>query len=141
MKKLLFICCVALMGMAQVAHAWTSYNYVEPEQLKGWLEASKPMLIVDIQEKKDFVVHHIRGSLETNAYPVKSDHDRQTIDPALKLCDANHYEAVVVVCPRGKGGAKRAYGYLAKNGVTEGKLYILTGGMGGWPYGDWVDGK
>ena len=141
MKKFLLLCCVALLGLASAAHAWTSYNYVAAHELKGWLETAKPILLVDIQEKKDFASHHIKGSLETNAYPVKSDHDRQTIDPALKLCHSNQYEAVVVVCPRGKGGAKRAYEYLAEKGIAADKLFILTGGMGGWPFKEWVAGK
>lgn len=141
MKKMLFFCCAALMGLVQVAHAWSNYNYLSADELKAWLEAAKPMLIVDIQEKKDFAVHHIKGSLETNAYPVKSDHDRQTIDPALKLYHQNSSQAVVVVCPRGKGGAKRAYTYLAEKGVAKDKLFILTGGMGGWPFKEWVAGQ
>ncbi|HIJ78950.1 MAG: rhodanese-like domain-containing protein [Desulfobulbaceae bacterium] len=138
MKKLLFIIAALLLGTAQVAQAWTSYNYVSADQLKGWLEAAKPVLLVDIQEKKDFTAHHIKNSLETNGYPVKSDHDRQTLDPALKLIQAHNYEAVVVVCPRGKGGAKRAYEYLAAKGVAEAKLFILTGGMEKWPHREWV---
>jgi hypothetical protein len=60
------------------------------------------------------------------------------IDPALALVEKNIYEAVVVVCPRGKGGAKRAYDYLGKQGVPEAKLYILTGGMAKWPHPEWV---
>ncbi|MBU0481556.1 MAG: rhodanese-like domain-containing protein [Proteobacteria bacterium] len=115
------------------------YQYVSAEELKGWLEAERTVLLVDIQEKQDFAAHHIKGSLETNAYPVKSDAERQTIDPAVNR--AKDYEAVVVVCPRGKGGAKRTYDYLKEQGVPEAKLTILTGGMEQWPYKEWVAGK
>ncbi len=138
MKKILFIVCAVLAAFTQSAMAWTSYNYVSADELKGWLQASSPILLVDIQEKKDFAAHHIKASLETNAYPVESDHDRQTIDPAVKLAHANSYAAVVVVCPRGKGGAKRAYDYLAAKGVPEAKLRILAGGMENWPHKEWV---
>lgn len=141
MKNTLFIVFALLLVLAQSAHAWMGYNYVSAEDMKGWLESKKPLLIVDIQEKQNFAAHHIKGSTETNAYPVKSDKDRQTIDPSVKLYQSNHYEAVVVVCPRGKGGAKRAYDYLKKQGVEEEKLFILTGGMDSWPYREWVESK
>jgi len=138
MKKILFIIFATIMGLSQVAHAWTTYNYVPADDLKTWLDTAKPVLLVDIQEKKDFAIHHIKGSLETNAYPVKSNQDRQSLDPSLKLNKANDYAAVVVICPRGKGGAKRAYEYLAQKRVPEEKLFILTGGMGKWPHKEWV---
>ncbi|MDH4321870.1 MAG: rhodanese-like domain-containing protein [Desulfobulbaceae bacterium] len=141
MKKILFIVCTVLFCFTQPALAWTSYNYVAADELKGWLEGAVPVLLVDIQEKKDFAAHHIKGSLETNAFPVESDHDRQTIDPAVKLLQAKDYAAVVVVCPRGKGGAKRAYDYLAEKGVPDAKLRILTGGMENWPHKAWVVSK
>ena len=141
MKKVLFVIFAAFIAMPQVVHAWTTYNYVSADELKGWLATAKPMLIVDIQEKKDFAAHHIKGSLETNAFPVESEHDRQTIDPAVKLSHEKDYAAVVVVCPRGKGGAKRAYDYLAEKGVPEAKLRILTGGMENWPHKAWVESK
>jgi thiosulfate/3-mercaptopyruvate sulfurtransferase len=41
---------------------------------------------------------------------------------------------VVIVCPRGGGGAKRAYDHLAGQGVTGGRLFILEQGQQGWPY-------
>ena len=141
MKKYIFFVAVIMMGLPQLANAWGSYNFVSADELKSWLDMAKPILMVDIQEKNDFAAHHIVGSFETNAYPVKSDKDRQTIDPAMKLYKNGKYEAVVVICPRGKGGAKRAYEYLEKNGVTEAKLFILTGGMENWPHKEWVEAR
>lgn len=138
MKKIVVLICAFLLTLAQTALA-TDYRFVSAEDLKDWLEASKPILLVDIQEKPEFVAHHIKGSLETNAYPVKTDAERQTLAPAVRK--ANDYESVVVVCPRGKGGAKRAYDYLKEQGVPEAKLTILTGGMGKWPYTEWVATK
>jgi hypothetical protein len=41
---------------------------------------------------------------------------------------------VVIVCPRGAGGAKRAYDYMRKNNVPSEKLSILEKGIAGWPY-------
>ena len=137
MKKIVAVIWITVLGMAQLANA-SSYQYVSAEELKGWLEAEDSVLLMDIQVKEEFAAHHIKGSLETNSYPVKSGADRKRIDPAIKLNQSNDYRAVVVVCPRGKGGAKRAYDYLNKAGVSDNKLYILTGGMDRWPYRELV---
>ncbi|GAB4345413.1 MAG: rhodanese-like domain-containing protein [Desulfobulbaceae bacterium] len=139
MKKTAVIFCSFLLALAQTGFA-ADYQYVAAEELKGWLEADKSMLIVDIQVKPEFAAHHIKGSVETNAYPVKSDAERAKINPAVEMYRNGQYESVVVVCPRGKGGAKRAYDYLKSRGVPEAKLLILTKGMAGWPYADWVEG-
>ena len=134
MKKIVAVIWITVLGMTQLADA-SSYQYVTAEELKGWLESEKSVLLVDIQVEKEFAAHHIKGSLETNSYPVKSGADRKRLDPVIELNNhTNDYRAVVVVCPRGKGGAKRAYDYLKKAGVTANKLYILTGGMANWPY-------
>ena len=138
MKKIVLIIFTAFLTFAQNGLA-AGYQYLSAEELKGWLEASKSVLLVDIQEKNDFAAHHIKGSMETNAYPVKSDAERQAI--ARAVSQAKDYEAVVVVCPRGKGGATRTYDYLKKMGVLEEKLSILTGGMAKWPYQEWVEKK
>ncbi|NIP26153.1 MAG: rhodanese-like domain-containing protein, partial [Phycisphaerae bacterium] len=42
--------------------------------------------------------------------------------------------AVVIVCPRGGGGAKRTYDYFKAKGVAEARLTILAGGQKDWPY-------
>lgn len=141
MKKILFIICVAIMGMAQLVNASSEYRYVSSEELKGCLEAAQPVLLVDIQEKKAFAAHHIRGSIETNAYPIKSETDRQLLTSALLQIQAREHEDVVVVCPRGKGGAERTYDYLKEQGIPETRLFILTGGMEKWPHKEWVDAK
>ena len=72
MKRILLVISTLLILLVQGAHAG-NYRYVSAEQLKGVLETSQKVLLVDIQEKKDFAAHYIKGSLETNAYPVKSD--------------------------------------------------------------------
>ncbi len=140
MKRILLLLCLSLFTLPALAAA-ADYNFLSADELKGWLEADKPMLLVDIQEPKDFAAHHIKGALETNAYPVKSETEKATLTPALDSYRANSPEAVVVVCPRGKGGAKRAYELLRDQGVPEAKLFILTGGMENWPHREWVEGK
>ncbi len=141
MKSFLLIIFAVIMGMAQLASGATGYRYVSAAQLKGWLEAARPALIVDIQPNKDFAEHHIKGSLETNAYPARSEGDRQLLVPALERIRARGHDAVVVVCPRGKGGAQRTYDFFKEQGVAETRLFILTGGMGNWPYPEWVESE
>jgi len=115
------------------------YNYITARQLKGWLENGKPVLIADIQVAEEFAAHHLKGAVETNAYPVKSDGDRHKIDPVLAAYRQTGRD-IVVVCPRGKGGAKRCYDYLKASGITESHLTILEGGMGKWPFPELVAG-
>lgn len=141
MKKVVLLICIAIMGMAQLANASPEYQYMPAKDLKWWLEEAQSVMIVDIQEKKAFTAHHVRGAIETNAYPVKSEADRQKLMTALRQIQAKEHKhaPVVIVCPRGKGGAKRTYDYLKSQGVSETRLFILTGGMKDWPYKKWVD--
>lgn len=133
MKKFLLLClsCLCLLNVAAI---FEIYNWVEPEQFKGWLEARKPMVLVDIQDKPAFAAHHFPGSIETNAFPVETDAERKRLDPAVAAAKKSGQEVVVVLCPRGGGGAKRAYDYLKAQGVPEKRLVILTGGVDKWPY-------
>lgn len=109
------------------------YNYISPERVKKNLETNIEMLIVDIQEEPDYKKQHIQGALATYAYPVKSDSDRAKLDAAVSAQKQTN-KPVVIVCPRGKGGAKRSYDYLKSHGITEDKLAILEKGMAGWPF-------
>lgn len=122
-----------LLALAATA-AWAgSYNYVKPEQFKTWLESGKEVIIVDIQVPEGFAKSHFKGAVETNAYPVKSDEERAKLDQTLVLINASSAD-VVIVCPRGGGGAKNTYDYLKGKGVDEKRLLILEKGMDGWPY-------
>lgn len=132
MKKLTIIA-LALLGLLNVAAIFDTFNYLEPDQFKGWLESGKPVIIVDIQVKDEFAAHHFSGSMETNAYPVKTEAEKKRIDPVVARFRETGHD-VVVVCPRGGGGAKRCYSYLKDQGVPEGKLTILKGGVEKWPY-------
>ena len=132
MKKFVLLC-LSFLCLLNVAAIFEIYNWVEPEQFKQWLEAKKPMVLVDIQDKPSFAAHHFPGSIETNAFPVESDAERKRLDPAVAAAKKSGQE-VVVLCPRGGGGAKRTYDYLKAQGVPEKKLFILTGGMDKWPH-------
>lgn len=121
-----------LLGCAFTASAG-SYNYVEQAQFKQWLEKGKDMAIVDIQVPAEFQQHHFKAALETGAFPVKSAADKQKLDAVVpKLAAATN--DVVVVCPRGGGGAKNTYDYLKEKGIDEKRIFILKEGMQGWPH-------
>jgi len=132
MKKFA-IMAISLVCLLNVAAIFESFNYVAPEQFKQWIESGKPMILVDIQDKPSFAKHHFPGSIETNSFPTESEAERKRLDPAVAAFQKTKHD-VVVICPRGGGGAKRTYSYMKSQGVPEGKLFILTGGVDKWPH-------
>ena len=107
------------------------YTYISAADLEARLNAKLPTHIVDIQVEEEFVQHHIKGATPTYAYPVKSDADRAKLDTTIEQIKGNH-DPVVIVCPRGAGGAKRTYDYLLQQGITAERLQILEKGQEGW---------
>ena len=132
MKKtaLLGLCFLCLFNVAATLDA---FNWVEPDQFKQWLEAKKPMILVDIQDKPSFAAHHFPGSIETNAFPVESEAEQKRLDSAVVAFKQGDGQDVVVISRR-DDDAKRACDYLKTQGVPENKLFILTGGVEKWPY-------
>ena len=120
-----------LVLLTAVTISAAGYNFVSPEELKRRIEANSDILIVDIQVKEEFDQHHIPGSVATYAYPVKSDEDRARLDPVVAARNSDN-TPVVIVCPRGAGGAKRTYEYLKEQGISESHLAILEKGIAGW---------
>ncbi|MDD2499568.1 MAG: rhodanese-like domain-containing protein [Geobacter sp.] len=108
-------------------------NYIEPQELKELLDKKKPVILVDIQPAADFEKQHLPGSIETNAFPAKTDDEKARLDKALTIIKASK-DPVVVVCPRGKSGAKNSYTYLESKGISEDRMQILEGGIHEWPY-------
>jgi rhodanese-related sulfurtransferase len=108
-------------------------NYVKSDVFKQWLETGKPLVIVDIQPADDFEKQHFKGSIETNAFPAKTEEEKKRIDKALPAMNASKGD-VVIICPRGRSGASNTYDYLKSQGVPENRLYILEGGVDGWPH-------
>jgi rhodanese-related sulfurtransferase len=132
MMRKFVILCIALALVVPAAMA-ADYNFVETQEFKSWLENDRDMVIVDIQVPEEFTKSHFPGAMETNAYPVKSDEERIRLDQTLTEINATT-AAVVIVCPRGGGGAQRTYDYLKQQGVAEERLFILAKGMEGWPH-------
>lgn len=116
------------------------YNYISAEEMKEKLTSEESVIIVDIQVEKEFKQHHLPGSIATYAYPVKSESERAAIDTAITKYNETG-DPVVIVCPRGKGGAKRTYDYMVSKNIAADKLTILEKGMAGWPYKDLVEAQ
>lgn len=107
------------------------YNYISAADLETRLTADLPTHIVDIQVEEEFIQHHIKGATPSYAYPVKSDTDRGKLDALVEQLQADT-DPVVIVCPRGAGGAKRTYDHLLQQGIAEKRLLILEKGQEGW---------
>lgn len=107
------------------------YNYISAADLEARLTEKLPTNIVDIQVEEEFAQHHIKGATPTYAYPVKSDADRSKLAAIVEELRANA-DPVVIVCPRGAGGAKRTYDYLLQQGIAADRLLILVKGQEGW---------
>ncbi|MCS7150681.1 MAG: rhodanese-like domain-containing protein [Caldimicrobium sp.] len=87
-----------------------------------------------MQPPEDFAKAHFKGSIETNAFPANTDELKRRLDKALPIINNNPQDPVVIVCPRGRSGAQNTYDYPKSKEVPEKKLYILKGGIAGWPY-------
>lgn len=126
---------IALSMILTLAFATAAFaaNYIEPQELKELFDKKKPIILVDIQPAADFEKQHLPGSIETNAFPAVKDEEKARLDKALTMIKASK-DPVVVVCPRGKSGAKNSYNYLESKGISEDRMQILEGGIHEWPY-------
>ncbi|MDZ4183704.1 MAG: rhodanese-like domain-containing protein [Desulfuromonadales bacterium] len=134
---LLLLCCT-LLPMAALAA--DPYNYISAAALEARLIAKEPTHLVDIQVEEEFARHHITGATATFAYPVKSDADRAKLEAVLSKLKSDS-APVVVVCPRGAGGATRTYEYLLSQGIAAERLLILEKGQEGWACAALTEGK
>lgn len=116
------------------------YNYISAADLETRLTANQPTNLVDIQVEDEFTQHHIKGATPTYAYPVKSEADRTKLDTTVAQLKTNS-DPVVIICPRGAGGAKRTYDYLLQQGIAAERLLILEKGQEGWSCVPLTEGK
>ncbi|MDK9718675.1 MAG: rhodanese-like domain-containing protein [Trichlorobacter sp.] len=130
MLKKIVLFLVLTIATASIAMA---ANYIEPQELKELLDKKKSVILVDIQPAADFEKQHLPGSIETNAFPAKTDEEKARLDKALAIIKTSK-DPVIVVCPRGKSGAKNSYNYLESKGISEERMQILEGGIFEWPY-------
>jgi len=120
-----------VLGLAGALHA-AEINKVSAAQLKTWLDQKKPVVLADIQKRRDYEKHHFFGSVETDAYPVKKDVEKRRLDSVIRMFHKTG-NPVVIIGPRGSAAAKRAGRYLIEQGVPEDKVFILEGGVKNWP--------
>ncbi|GAB7079023.1 rhodanese-like domain-containing protein [Megalodesulfovibrio paquesii] len=124
---------LSVLLASSAALAETPYNFIAPDVLHKRLEAKEALVLIDICVVEQFKTGHIPGSLETNAYPVETDAERARLAEKLPKIKESGVD-VIIVCPRGGGGAKRAVDYYLSQGVDAKRLLILEKGMDGWPY-------
>jgi rhodanese-related sulfurtransferase len=133
MKRIFSYVTAVLVLCLPVAVLAADYRYVQQDTFKKWLESGKKMVLVDIQPPADFAKRHFKGALETGAYPVKSDEEKKRLDLILDRINSSQ-DDIVIVCPRGGGGGKNTWDYLAAKGISVSRMYILEKGSEGWPY-------
>ncbi len=107
-------------------------RYVDAGQLKQWLAEKRPLILADIQRLPEYRKHHFYGAIATAAYPVRSDDDRARLAAVVDMYQKTG-DTVVIIGPRGKASAKRAFVFLVKQGVPQDKVVILSGGIHDWP--------
>lgn len=136
MKKVVLVLglvCLVMTVVSPWPAAAGSYNFITAPDLKKRMDGNSPLVLVDICSPEQFAKGHIKGSIETNAYPVKTEEERARLAQALpRLKDSS--DDVIIVCPGGGGGAKRAYDFYKSSGIDEKRLLILEKGMDKWPY-------
>lgn len=109
------------------------YRYITADELNARLEAGSLMILIDIQPAGQFAKGHIIGAIETNAFPVKSEEEKARLAEHLPLINSST-DDVIILCPRGGGGAKGTYDFYQSSGVDANRLLILKNGMEKWPF-------
>jgi rhodanese-related sulfurtransferase len=126
---------VLLAGMSGGAGAsfGESYTFITAEELNERLITGFPMILIDVCPADQFAKGHIKGAIETDAYPVRTEAEKSRLAKQLTPIRESA-EDVVVICPRG-GGARDTVDYFRAQGVPSERLLILINGMEKWPYG------
>ncbi len=133
LRKLIFVLMVTLLASTGAWADQSGYTYISASDLQERLQKKSPMILVDICVVEQFAKGHIAGSIETNAYPVETEDQRQGLAKALPQIQASQ-DDVIIVCPRGGGGAKKTFDFYKSQGVDPKRLLILEKGMDKWPY-------
>ncbi|GAA0866760.1 rhodanese-like domain-containing protein [Paraclostridium tenue] len=142
MKKVLLLCSMlflmtslALVGCSKEEETRNEkkYNYYTADQLKEAIEKKEDITLLDIQVEKDYNKHHIKGVIPTYAYPVETKDEQAKLDKILPKLEKSE-NPIIVVCPGGGGGAKRAIDHLESKGIKSDRLFILENGQKGWPH-------
>jgi rhodanese-related sulfurtransferase len=140
----LFIYLVILVSIVVIAGtgmaAGDPFNYITSEETRSKIESGEIMTLLDIQVEDEYARHHIKGSLATYGYPVKTEEEKAKLDKVIPDLTAGT-DPVIIICPQGGGGARRTFEHLLSRGIESGRLFILEKGQSGWPYPDYVESK
>src|SRR5512145_766054 len=97
---------------------------VDPETLRSWLEAGKPVTLLDVRSAADRATWAIPGSLHVDAYAALKAHNPHALDGVALPTD----EPVVTICNVGHV-SHIASEQLQARGV---EAHSLEGGMRAW---------
>lgn len=125
--------CISLTACSKKTSRDSNYQYKTEKEVKTAIENKDKLILLDIQVKKDYDKHHIKGAIPTYAYPVESDSDRNKLNDVIPTLKKND-DPILVICPGGAGGATRTIDYLKEKGISKDRLYILENGQSGWTY-------
>lgn len=126
------IVALLLIGCGGKVKENAKYNYITADETAKLIrEDATKLVLVDIQEKPDFTEEHLKGAVATYAYPVKTDAEKARLAEILPQIKPN--QKVVIICPRGGGGADRAYDFYLEKGLKKEQLFTLKGGQYEWP--------
>ena len=133
MFKKVLVLVTAFWLLCSVAAIAADVNFISAADFKSMLDNRKPVVIADIQKQNDFRKHHFYAAVETGAYPVRTDPQKEQLDKVVDMFEKTG-NLIVIVGPRGTSGSRRAYDYLLEQGVPEKMIFILEGGIREWPY-------
>jgi rhodanese-related sulfurtransferase len=142
LRRLCAVLLTALLTLSSAlsAAAQPGYSYISAQALEARLTAGEPTNLIDIQVEEEFARHHIKGAMPTHAYPVKSADEIQKLDAVVATLQSNT-DPVVIICPRGGGGATRSYDHLLARGIAAERLLILEKGQAGWGCAPLTEGQ
>ncbi|GED21350.1 thiosulfate sulfurtransferase GlpE [Halomonas halmophila] len=95
-----------------------TFEHLNVTTLADWLEAARPLTLVDIRDPASFAAGHLPDSQHLDNDGV----------PAL-LAEADRRQPLVVVCYHGNS-SQQAAAWLAGQGFEE--VYSLDGGFSDW---------
>jgi len=126
------IAALLLVGCGGKVKENAKYNYITADETAKLIrEDASKLVLIDIQEKPDFTEEHLKGAISTYAYPVKTEEEKARL--AALLPDIKPDQKVIIICPRGGGGADRAYDFYLSKGLKKENLLTLKGGQYEWP--------
>src|SRR5699024_6441036 len=97
------------------------FKYHTAEEVKEFIEKDEDMILLDIQPEEDWYKHHIKGAIATYAFPADDDEGKAKLDEVLPTLEESE-DKIIIICPRGGGGAENTHKYLVEKGIKEDRL-------------------